>query len=1328
MKSKISVILIVLLTVSLYPQSDVKIISSGRNSLTVEYTPDYSDSAYQKINNENYFKIGLVNGYYAHLENFGMPAVPVRKITIGVPSEFGNTIQVISSSYTNKSGKIIPVPTPVSDDGISNGNFKISENYNSSKPADDLVTFGEYGLSRNVPVQSLVISPVKFYPAQNKITLYTKIIFKITFSRNQVVSAKPASDLLDGALLNYNVAKNWTVKGPSLKKGVFNSVLSTGKWIRFEAPEEGIYKITKSTLSSFGIDANTIDPRTIKIYNNGGKALPESQSAPRPSDLQENAIIVVGESDGHFDDGDYILFYGRGNSFWDYDTTSKTIKRFFHPYSDKNYYWITAGGANGKRIQNQSSLNTTARYIQNDTKAFASWEKDEKNIGQTGREYFGDAYTSSNLSITYANKLDGRLDAVPLQYKFRFADASPENIGLQVAENNATIFSTYLSGYGDSDIYHGTAYSYTATYSGTLPENRSALKFTMTPGTKTSTGYLDYFEIYYDRNLAAAGDNLMFFSKDTSSVIEYRLSGFTSSNIMVFNVTDYSDVKLISNPVVQSGGDYYFQANESAGKVSKYFAEGDNTFKTPVNPEPVDNSNLHGISTGARFIIITAKDFDPAAQRLKVYRETQSKVNISTIIINVKDIFNEFSDGMVDVSAIRDFIKYAYDNWQIKPEYVLFLGKGTYDYKNVEGFNNNFVPPYETQESLAEIPSYCSDDFYVKVSGDDNFVDLASGRITVESLQQANDAVDKIIQYETNSENGTWRNLITLVADDGYTGLTHKYEGAEHTQPSEYLANNVIPGSYDLQKIYMAAYPAVVTGAGYTMPTVNKAIIKAINEGTLILNYIGHGSPTQWAQELVFDVTNSLSQIHNGKLFFLTAATCDFGYYDKPDQTSGAEDLLFMKNSGAIGTFTASRIVFSQLNHYLIYQFFTDLLKTQRDSLNLSIPVGKAIFLTKQVYAGINDQKYSIIGDPTLRLLLPQYSADIDSINGATVTSTSADVQLKALSSARIAGSVIKPDNTKWSDFNGEGILTIFDSQRTVPLPAIGNYPMTIQGGVIFKGRVSITNGEFSTGFVVPKDISYENKNGKVILYFFGNNVDGLGYTNKIIVGGTDTTAVNDGKGPIIEIYFDNTNYKNAALVNSNSRLLIKLSDETGLNTTGTGVGHKFVGILNGQENDPIDFTNYFTSDLNSNGKSGEINYPFTNLASGEYKLEVKAWDVFNNFSNVQTYFSVVGDSELVIRDVYNYPNPFSNKTTFTFQQNLDKLLDLRIKIYTVAGRLIREIRKDNVNDKFVKVDWDGRDQDGSPIANGTYLYKILVRTTDGAFSKSVLGKLAVVR
>lgn len=1327
MKSKISVILVFIFSITLYSQSDIKVISSDRTSLLIEYTPDYSDSSFITINGESYLNAGLVNGYVQNSNEWGTPAIPVRLINIGVPSEFGNTIQVLSSAFKQVNGKIIPKPTPVNYKGVDNFIYEINDKYNEQAVSEDLVTFGKYGLTRNLRTQQIIISPVKFYASQNKILLYTKIIFKINFSSSQSFSNVPASNLLDEAILNFDAAKHWTVNNTALKKGTFNSVLSTGKWVRFETTEEGIYKITKSMLSSFGFDVNTLDPRTIKIYNNGGKVLPENINAPRPSDLQENAIMVVGESDGRFDDNDYILFYGRGNNFWDYDQSTKSFKRYFHPYSNQNYYWITVGGANGKRIQNKVSLNSSSRYVQTSSKAFASLETDKQKVAPTGREYVGDAFNSSTQSITYMTKLDGRLSSSPINYRIRFINASSENLGLQVTENSATILSQSVNGYGSIPYTFGLSYIFTPSFNGALPDNRSVLKFTVTPGSSSSKSYLDYFEIYYYRDLNAVSDNLLFYSKDTTATIEYDLAGFSSTNIKVFDVTDYANVKIISNPILLSGGNFSFQADEAAGKVSKYIAVGSDNFKTPVNPVSISNSNLHGISDGAKFIIITYKDFLQAADKLKTYRETKSKVKMSTIVVDISQIFNEFSGGLTDVTAVRDFIKYAYDNWQTKPEYVLFFGKGTYDYKNVEGFNNNFIPPYETEESLYEIPSYTTDDYFVEVSGNDSFVDLASGRITVENAQEANDAVDKIIQYETSSDQGSWRNLITLVADDGYTG-NNIYEGPEHTAPSENLANNIIPASFDIKKIYMAAYPVEITAAGRRMPTVNTAIVDAINQGTLILNYVGHGSPSQWAQEDVFDQAVTIPQLHNNRFFFLTAATCDFGYYDKTDAQSSAEELLLLKNSGCIASFTAARLVYSSLNQALMFQFFSDLLKSKRDTLNLSIPIGKAMFLTKQIYNGANDQKYHILGDPTLRLAIPEYTAKLDSINGQTITSSSPDIQIKALSDTKIFGTVTKPDNSTWSDFNGEGVLTIFDSQRTVLLPSIGNYPMVVQGGVIFRGRISISGGKFSTNFVVPKDISYENKNGKVIIYFLGNNTDGLGFTNKVIIGGTDTATVNDNKGPDIQIFFDNTSYRNSFLITPNSTLIVKLSDQTGLNTTGTGVGHKLVGILNSQENNPIDFTNYFTSDLNSNGRSGEIKYPFSNLAAGEYNLVVKAWDVFNNFSSSETNFSVVSDSDLVIRDVYNYPNPFSSNTTFTFQQNLNKLLDLTIKVYTVAGRLIREIERSNVNDKFVKVDWDGRDQDGSPIANGVYLYKIIVRTADGAYSKSVLGKLAVMR
>ncbi len=1324
MNSKISILFLLILAVPIYPQSDFKVLTSDFHSITIEYTPSYSDTSFVTVNNQKFFKVRVAGGFTSAPEKWGIPEVPTVNLNVGVPSEYGNTVQVISSSYNTIDGMLLPKPKYNKSGKMNDFQYQMGNNYMNYKPGSEIVSFGDYGIMRGIPVQRFNVLPIYFDPSKNVIRLYTKVVFRINYSNSQTIAQQPAGNFLNDVLINFNVAKFWiqTKTNKQLTKGTFNSVLATGTWFRFEAPTEGIYKITKSMLPSLGIDPNKVDPRTIKIYNNGGKALPESILSPRPSDLVENAIYFSGGNDSVFNDGDYILFYGRGTDFWDYDSSSKTIKRFHDPYSDHNYYWITSGGSNGKRMQPQASLSSSNYYTQTSTKAFADWEKDKININNSGREYMGDSFSPTNTSMTYINKLDGRLNNYPINYSIRFIDGSSESVGLEVDENSTPIINQYISGWGDYEYSVGVPSLLSATYNNPLPDNQSVLKITFTPTTLNSLGYLDYFEIYYQKQLQAANDNLLFFSKDTTAVIYYDLTGFSSTEILVFNVSDYANVSSVS-PAVRSGGEFKFQAQERAGHVSKYIAVGSGNYLTPSNITQMSNSNIHSIQPGAKFIIITDEKFSDAAQRLKSYRESQAPVKISTDIVYVDQIFNEFSCGMEDPTAVRDFIKYAYDNWQIKPEYVLFFGKGTFDYKDVEGYHDNYVPTYESEESFNTIYSYNTDDYFVCVDGNDFITDLAYGRITVSNDNDANNIVSKIIQYENSSDKGPWRNLITLVSDDGWADAV--YEGAEHTQPNEDLANTIIPKSFDLQKLYMAAYPVVLVSDGKRIPQGAQAIIDAINNGTLILNYIGHGSPELWAHEHVFEKSITIPQLHNNKYFFLTAATCDFGYYDIPNYQSGAEALVLLPSAGAIGAFSSSRAVYSFDNHELMYQLFTDLLLTPRDSNDLPITVGKAVFLAKQNFSDTNSQKYEILGDPTLRLLIPEYNATIDSIDGQNL---SANVQIKALSHVQINGEVRKPDNSPWANFNGEGILTMFDSQRQVLLPAIGNFPMLVQGGIIFRGAVSISNGKFSANFVVPKDISYENQNGKVLIYFYNNSVDGLGYTDNIIVGGTDTTAVNNRIGPSIQIFFDDTTYQSAQLVNPNSTLLVKLYDGNGLNTTGTGVGHKLEGVLNNQINNPIDFTNFFTGDLNGNGKSGLISYKFDNIQPGDYTLKVSAWDVFNNYSSKTTNFTVVNGQGLQIQDVYNYPDPFGSSTTFTFQQNLSQPLSVKIKIYTVAGRLIRQISQSYVNDKFVKIFWDGRDENGDLLANGTYFYKIIVSTVDGAYSKSVLGKMAVIR
>ncbi|MBI5660891.1 MAG: type IX secretion system sortase PorU [Ignavibacterium album] len=1331
MKSRISYLLAVLIifSVSAVAQSDIKVINSDFNSLIVKYTPDFTDTSIVKIDSEVFRNVSLLFGKLLNPDESGKPAIPKRIIPVGIPDEFGNSIEVLNYSYKEIDGQIIPIPEMIPDSVSYHLIYNKSDNYYTVEAAE-LVSFGESGYARDILVQNLIISPVQFDPIQNKIKLYSEITFRINFSSAQI-SSKPVDNFLQDAVINFDVAKYWNKSTKKTNKiTVTNSVLANGKWVRFETPEEGIYKITRSQLSSFGIDPNTVDPRTIKIYNNGGKILPELQSAPRPIDLVENAIMVVGEDDGKFDANDYILFYGRGTNFFDYDSDGKTIKRFKHPYSKSNFYWITSGGNAGKRMTAKTSLSDNPDFLQNSTVAFAYKEDDKINLGKSGRQWFGDDFSQSILQRVYMNKLDARIPTEPVKYNVRFIVGSSSNLTLTVSESGSQIYSGTLAGYGSNKYQVGSAYLASFNYTGNIPNDLSSLTFRINPAASTSVGYLDYFVIEYRRELKALDDYLVIFSNEVNGIIEYQLGNFSTSNISVFDVTDFANVRVISNATI-SGGNCSFRMNESASQRSKYIALESGKFKTPVNPTEISNSNLRGEITGAEFIIISPKEFLDAANRLKNYRETQTIPAISTIVAEVDKIFNEFSGGLPDVTALRDYVKYAYENWQVKPKYVLLFGKGTYDYKNIEGFGDNFVPTWQSEESLILIynaDSYTTDDFFVRTFGDDNVIDLSVGRIPARSLAEMNNYIDKIIKYEKNSDKSPWRNLITLVSDDGWTSSGD--DTSLHTRPNEEISKFSYMQSFDFNKIYLAAYPPVITSGGRRKPEVNEKIISSINEGTVYLNYIGHGNPEVWTHEIVFEKTVSIPRLKNDRLFVLGTFTCDFGYFDIPNYQSGAEQLVLLKDYGAIAAFTAARLVFAGENEGLNKDFINRMFNSSRDTLNLPITLGKAFYLTKLTNSSVNDQKYVLLGDPTIRLNIPVLRSVVDSVNGQLLTN---DVQIKALSKVKIDGRVVNSDNTTNADFNGEGILTVFDSERDVPLPEISPnpnnlFPMTVQNSIIFRGRVSIINGLFSTEFYVPKDISYENKNGKINLYFFNQQNDGVGFSKKIVVGGTDSSVANDGKGPEINIFFDDENYQSAYLVGSSPLLIVKLNDETGLNTTGTGIGHKLEGILNEQVNNPIDFTNYFTSDLDAGGKSGKINYQFSKLDGGDYSIQIKAWDIFNNFSTEKAYFSVVGDEDLVVRDIYNYPNPFGGRTTFTFQQNLSEPIDVKIRIFTIAGRLIKEIERQYVNDRYVTIDWDGRDTDGNELANGTYLYKLIVRTSDGKFNKSYLGKLAVVR
>lgn len=1321
MNKKFSIIfLFFILNISLSAQ-DLKILSSSTSSIVIEYHPVYLDTISRSIQGEKYLQLDIAGTSIDNAAEFGQTQKPVKEINVGVPSEFGNTIQIISSEYSLLEGKYIPNPSYVKDSVALTPVYNISESTGGTDINNELVSFGEFGLVRNLQVQSIKIRPVIADNINGKIKVYNKIVFSISFGSAQSALETIENDILSGVVVNWDVAKKWGIK-EAKKLSKVNSLFALGDWYRFETPEEGIYKIDRSFLQNLGIDVSTLDPRTIQIYSNGGYALPESTSANGARKFQEAAVSIEGETDGSFDANDYILFYGRGPEFWEYNFSTKKIERTKNPYTKKSYCWLTYGTTTGKRIAGKPSIESPNVFIQPYTYSYVSSDKDSVNVGKTGRDYYGDELNTSTKSRVYTNQLNGLVPGSRINYRFRFANVSDPVMTFKAEETSNQIYATNIYGTADTDYSFGRSITASAIYNGALADNRSNLKFSIITSASNAKLLIDFFEIEYQRQLNAVGDNLTFFSKDTTAVIRYSAGGFSNGNLQVFDVTNFADVKLISGSVI-SGAQISFQSNEISGNVSRYFTVSTAGFKTPSNGARVDNSNIKGNTSGSELIVITNKSIKSQVERYAAYRANESPYKVSTSVYYVDEILNEFSAGMMDPTAIRDFIKFAYDNWQTKPNYVLLFGDGDFDYFNSikETTERNLVPTYQTVESLNELASYPMDDYYSRISGTDRKADIAIGRLPVQNEEEAKYEIDKIIKYETGLDRDLWRTTVTLVADDGPAALGWD-DRSTHTAQSENLSRIKVPPYFDKKKIYLVAYPTVISGLGRRKPAVNTAIIDAVNNGTLILNYIGHGNPGVWAHESVFERASTIPQLKNEDYFFLTAATCDFGKYDDPEEQSSTEIMLNMENAGAIGAFTAARVVYADKNAQINELFYTNLFS--KNGENLPIRIGKAYFWTKQVRTDTNDEKFHLLCDPTLRLAQPVLPVSLDSVNGQSLQTS---VQINALGNVKIEGTVKNLDGTK-SNYDGEAIVSVYDSDRQQYFEEM-SYTVSYQGGLIYRGRTNVADGNFQTEFVVPKDISYENKNGKISAYIYNPDSDGTGYTNNIIVGGTNPNAVNDGKGPEIEIFFDDETFENSYLVNPDFTLIAKISDQTGLNTTGTGIGHKLEAILNENENNTIDLTNYFVGDLNSGGKSGVVKYKFTSLEPGDYKIKLKAWDVFNNFSSQETQFTVISpEAGLAVREVYNYPNPFSSNTTFTFQHNINGTINVRIKIYTIAGRLIREIEEHDLLDKFVRINWDGRDEDGNSIANGTYLYKLLVESSDGNYKDNVLGKLAVIK
>lgn len=1152
-------------------------------------------------------------------------------------------------------------------------------------------------------------------------------------------------------LESFTIHLSFTPKGQHRSGNNYaaNSVLTNGTWHKISVNAEGMYKIDAPFIrKNLNIDPSTINLQTLAIFGNGGGMVPDLNSVARPDDLLENPTLVVDHNgNGKFDGDDYLLFYGQMPDAWNYNpTASLPFSHSKNLYSDNTYYFLTTTNGTGKRAQVAQSPGSPNKTI-NDFDEHAYHDNDQYNLLSSGKEWVGDKMTSYSTSQSFSFSFPNIITSIPVTLNSDVAVDSRYSSSTTVSVNGATVITHNDNGIPASDYPPG---SIPHIASQTFTANSSQLNVNYNFGVSadpsgTAACFIDWFELFLKRSLIMSGDAMTF--RSISSVGAGNISQFnlgnSNANTVVWDITNIGAIQQM--PGSLNGSQLSFVTGTD--QLKEFMAFNTNgSFGNPTYVGKVDNQNLHGSVGQPALVIVTYDDFYSASTDLANFHASAD--HMTAAVVKTSQIYNEFGSGKPDISAIRDFVKMLYDraggDSAKMPRYILLMGDGSFDPKGRIPNSSNFVPTYQSYESNDQISTYTSDDFFGlldaneggNIAGSNQLMDVAVGRIPVATETEAADVVTKIKNYKKigsggcttcvqATANNSWRNKLTFIADYLFNGGTIFEDGSDQLAESTRAAYPV----YNYEKIYVDAFKQVTTSAGDRYPDANTAILNTINTGTMIVNWVGHGGETNWSNARIFNMAD-IQTLQNQYLPLFITATCDFSRYDLPDRTAG-EWLITNGKGGGIASVTTVRLVYEDANAALNQAVFNYMFAQYQGRYPT---LGEITMLTKNhVQTDVtNTRKFTLLGDPALTLDYPRYNVATTMVNNKLVTLP--HDTLKALTQVTIKGEIRDDNNNKMTSFSGTIYPLVFD--KITPFQTLGNYdPYVVRTfqqykSLLFKGKASVTNGDFSFTFIVPKDINYQFGNGRISYYADnGGTADAHGYSTDIVIGGSSDTAHIYNGGPKLNLYMNDTKFVYGGTVNADPILLVDLQDPGGINTTGNGLGHDMTAILDDNNQNKLILNNYYETALNDFTK-GQVKYPLTKLTDGRHTLKVKAWDIYDNSNEAYTEFVVTTSAKLALNHVYNYPNPFTTHTEFMFEHNSPCTdLNVSVQIFSVNGKLVKSIVQQvhSVGYRVDNIEWDGRDDYGDAIGKGVYVYKISVHDSNGGNAHK-FEKLVVLR
>ncbi|CEJ71521.1 hypothetical protein BN1195_03870 [Chryseobacterium oranimense G311] len=1135
--------------------------------------------------------------------------------------------------------------------------------------------------------------------------------------------------------------------GNANKVGTTANPLSSGNFYKIKVDRSGIFKITTQFLKDNGINPASVNPKNFRIYGNGGIMLPEYNQDTKYSALQENAIQVVGEEDGVWNDGDYALFYAQGpngynlydtsngNGFKRIDTRTDRSNNLKNIYDDFSYYFINFDKGAGKRVQ-PVDVNLPAGNLITRFDNYQVINNDQKNLLKVGRIWVEEAPFTTDKAVTFttASPIQG---GDVIKYRTQVVGYRAQQNTIEFKINNQNPITQTVP--ANTPTYGFDFYQ--LKYDGTI-SNLSGNQITINYAPNISVNpngvfHFDYAEVQYKENLTFNGSQLSFrdFSLSSGTNTTYGFSISNAANLeQVWDVTDITNANRRVNKA--GAGSFNFGYITSDPNFNNEFVafRADGAYN-PQFVERVANQNLSGLQN-VDYLIITVPEMMGQAQRLASYHQTKN--NYTVEIVDAAKIYNEFGSGSRDLTAIRDFVTKLNNSGRLK--YVFILGDASYDYKNRISGNSNIVSSYQGENSADFVGSFVTDDYIVMTQPqtastiENNLPDLPVGRIPAANVTEAGNMISKTLAYYNalpgqSSPFGEWRMKLDFVVDDDKDGGSPFHEVTNNTLVSIFEA----PGQQDLKeynvrKLYMDAFPAQSTAAGQRFPQVTQAISNDIGN-SLYLFYFGHGGINGWAQERVLTSTeiqnsNNFSNVYS-RFPFVSTITCEFTLWDEPNTSSAGEQFIKLKQGGAAAMITSSRAIGVDYGRNFTDLYTKNIFKLTADDFET---LGYAhLNAKKQKGATIDHLKVNFLGDPAMKLSRPQRQLVIDNIESPVPG------LIRGLDFIKVKGHINNPNGTVNTTFNGRVSINIFDkrlNKKTLNndgvLAPVMDY--TEEGSAIVKASGMAVNGVFTVEFYVPKDINYAVGQGRILGYA-DNRVTDVFNNQAVQVGDINPNGINDNEPPKVKLYMNNTNFADGGITNQNPMLLACVTDDTGINSTGSGVGHDITVYLDGQIINTVVLNDFFSSG-EGNGclnpgladyQKGNVTYPFRNLAVGQHQLTFKVWDINNNSTTATLNFEVKDetDQHLVINRPLNWPNPFTNKTYIQFEHNCDDILDVNVQIYTITGKLVRTLSQPVVAEPFLQgfrtprqaIEWDGRDDFGSTVAKGTYIFKIFAKS-----------------